>query len=350
MTLLPPVMLAPLSALYSAVTRTRLALYRRGVLKTSQLAAPVISVGNITAGGTGKTPLVEYLARAVHQDGRRVCVLTRGYGREKAGRVMVSDGECMLASEREAGDEPRLLAERLRGVAAVISDANRFAAGQWAMKELGSEVFVLDDGFQHLNLQRDLNIVTIDATRPWGDRRLLPWGRLREPTRGLSRADCVVITRADQSDGVQALQEEIKALVPNGQVFTSQMYTCGFKQVGVSFSEDHGGLTGEIAQPVGTFCAVGNPAAFIQQLRDAGYDPVSTTVFPDHHRFSEYEIASIVRKAKAAGATSLITTAKDAVKLREFSFELPCYVLEIEIRIDDESRFLAMIRAKIAVR
>jgi tetraacyldisaccharide 4'-kinase len=263
---------------------------------------------------------------------------------------MVSDGERVLASEREAGDEPRLLAERLRGVAAVISDANRFAAGQWAIKELGSEVFVLDDGFQHLNLQRDLNIVTIDATRPWGDRRLLPWGRLREPTRGLSRADCVVITRADQSDGVQALQEEIKALVPNGQVLTSQMSTSGFRQVGVSFSEDHGGLTGEIAQPVGAFCAVGNPAAFIQQLRDAGYDPVSRTVFPDHHRFSDYEITNIVKKAKAAGATSLITTAKDAVKLREFSFELPCYVLEIEVRIDDESRFLEMIRAKIAVR
>ena len=350
MTLLPPVMLAPLGALYGAVTRTRLAMYRQGVLKISQLAAPVISVGNITTGGTGKTPLVEYIARAVAQYRKKVCVLTRGYGREKSGRVVVSDGEHVLANEKEAGDEPRLLAEKLIGIAAVISDANRFAAGQWAMTELGSEVFVLDDGFQHLNLQRDLNIVTIDATRPWGDRRLLPWGRLREPTRGLARADCVVITRADQSEGVLALQEEIKGLVPNGKLFTARMITRGLRHVGLNFAESHGGPSDRIAPRVGAFCAVGNPASFIKQLKDAGYDPVSTTVFPDHHRYNEYEITSIVKNAKAAGGSSLITTAKDAVKLREFSFDLPCHVLEIEIRIDDESCFLEMIRARIRVR
>ena len=194
------IVLAPLSVLYAAVTRTRLALYKRGVLKLSTLDAPVISVGNITTGGTGKTPLVEWVARALDRQGRKVCILTRGYGRENPNiRIVVSDGQRILANELEAGDEPRLLAENLLGLAAVISDADRFAAGQWANKEFGSDVFILDDGFQHLRLVRDLNIVTIDATNPWGGGRLLPYGRLREPRGVLSRADCVVITRADQA-------------------------------------------------------------------------------------------------------------------------------------------------------
>src|SRR6202040_1050727 len=145
------IILAPLSVLYGAVTRTRLALYRRGLLKPSKLDAPVISVGNITTGGTGKTPLVEWVGRALDREGRQVCILTRGYGRENPNtRIVVSNGKEILASEREAGAEPRLLAQSLLGLAAVISDADRFAAGQWAIKKFGSDVFILDDGFQHL--------------------------------------------------------------------------------------------------------------------------------------------------------------------------------------------------------
>ena len=212
MTRASSIILAPLGALYGAITETRLALYRRGLLNVSKLDAPVISVGNITTGGTGKTPLVEYIARALAAEGRKVCILTRGYGRENPkARVLVSDGQQVLASENEAGDEPRLLAENLQGIAAVISDADRFAAGQWAISELGSEVFILDDGFQHLRLARDLNVATIDATDPWGGGRLLPRGRLREPRAGLARADCIVITRADQADDFDSLKREIES-------------------------------------------------------------------------------------------------------------------------------------------
>ncbi|HEX8922279.1 MAG TPA: tetraacyldisaccharide 4'-kinase, partial [Pyrinomonadaceae bacterium] len=198
--------LAPLGALYSAVTRARLALYRRGALRVHQISAPVISVGNITTGGTGKTPIVEWIARAVAKEGRRVCILTRGYGRADARRrVLVSDGERILAEAREGGDEPRLLAEKLQGMAAVVSDADRVGAARWAESNLKSDLFILDDGFQHLRIARDLDIVAVDATNPWGGGRLLPTGRLREPLSGLTRADLIILTRTEQAPEIDSL-------------------------------------------------------------------------------------------------------------------------------------------------
>src|SRR5215203_469408 len=216
--------LPPLSLLYGAVTRTRLSLYRRGTFQTSKLERPVISIGNITTGGTGKTPLVEWVARTLHAHGKVVCILTRGYGRKNPHlQVIVSDGYGVLASPAEAGDEPYLLASRLKGLAAVISSADRIAAGREAINDFGTECFVLDDGFQHLRLARDLNIVTIDATNPWGGGSLLPYGRLREKPEGLSRADCMVITRCDQVGSVEGLREEILRLVGKRPIFESQM-------------------------------------------------------------------------------------------------------------------------------
>ncbi|HEY0430584.1 MAG TPA: tetraacyldisaccharide 4'-kinase, partial [Pyrinomonadaceae bacterium] len=190
-------MLPPLSAVYAAVARARLAAYRRGWLSVAKLAAPVISVGNLTTGGTGKTPLVEWVCRVlagesvpgivVAEPPKKVCVLTRGYGRANPkSQVVVSNGTEILVDERDSGDEPMLLARNLLGTAAVIANPNRVAAGEWALKNLGSEAFVLDDGFQHLRLARDLDIVTIDATNPFGGSRLLPAGRLREPISGLA--------------------------------------------------------------------------------------------------------------------------------------------------------------------
>src|SRR5919202_1133451 len=201
--------LAPLGLLYGAVTRARMRLYRTGLLKTENVGAPVVSVGNLTTGGTGKTPLVEWVARAVAGEGLRACVLTRGYGRaDEARRVVASNGARVLAEVAECGDEPRLLAEKLVGVASVVCDRDRVAAARWARAELGAEVFVLDDGFQHLRIARDLDIVTLDATAPWGGGRLLPRGRLREPPAALARAGCVVITRAELAGDLENLRAE----------------------------------------------------------------------------------------------------------------------------------------------
>ena len=349
MTRASSIILPPLGALYGAITETRLALYRRGILNISRLDAPVISIGNITTGGTGKTPLVEYIARALAAEGRQVCILTRGYGRQnQKARVLVSDAQKVLAGEKEAGDEPFLLAENLQGIAAVISDADRFAAGQWAIRELGSEVFILDDGFQHLRLARNLNVAMIDATNPWGDGQLLPRGRLRERRGGLARADCILITRADQAEDVESLRGELDKVSNHRPLFTSVMRVRGLRKFDQPLPTNAARAKPEIEPPVAAFCAIGNPGAFMDQIRNAGYELVGASVFPDHHRYDQRDVGSIIEKARKEGAKSLITTAKDAVKLRGLAFDFSCYVLDIEIRIDDESRFKEMIRAAIA--
>src|ERR1043165_4211084 len=324
-------LLPPLSALYGAVTRTRLSLYQRGTFHTTKLERPVISVGNITAGGTGKTPLVEWISKTIAAQGKNVCILTRGYGREHPQRqVVVSDGQTILATPAEAGDEPYLLATKLLGSAAVISNIDRISAVRYAIENLGTDCFVLDDGFQHLRLARDLNIVTIDATNPWGGGELLPHGRLREPREGLARADCVVLTRCDQAGNIDELLNQIRDLIRGRPLFQSTM-KAAFAQV----------VTG----PIAAFCAVGNPESFFTQVRTRGYELVFQKVFRDHHTYSQQDVNSLVRAARNAGAQSLITTAKDAVKLRSLSFSIPWCVLEIEISFEDEDAFRQIIVA-----
>src|SRR5436190_6339625 len=202
--------LTPLSVVYGLGVWIRNGLYRRGILRADDVGAPVISVGNLTTGGTGKTPLVELLAAQMAANGRRVCVLTRGYGRNSAGRLIVSDNDGVLSDVNEAGDEPFLLAENLRGRAAVICDKNRVAAARWAIENLGSEIFILDDAFQHQRIQRAVNILIIDATNPFGSGRLFPVGILREPISESKRADCFVITRASESGEQDQLRAYIK--------------------------------------------------------------------------------------------------------------------------------------------
>jgi len=340
---LSSLILPPLSAVYRVVTRARISGYQRGWLSVSKLSAPVISVGNLTTGGTGKTPLVEWVCKAVvRETSKRVCVLTRGYGRANPqSQVVVSDGTKLLAAEREAGDEPYLLAHNLLGIAAVVSNPDRFAAGEWAIKNLGSEVFVLDDGFQHLRLARDLDVVTIDATNPWGGGSLLPYGRLREPQAGLSRADCIVVTRTEQAEDTLSLTENVQRLTGTVPVFTSRMLASGIHRLnGEGVNND-----GWPAQPVAAFCGVGNPESFFNQLRQEGYTPVLTRAFADHHNYSQADLSQLIKEAKNHGAKGLITTAKDALKIASLESELPCYVLEIKISIDDEPGLVKMIRA-----
>lgn len=327
--------LPPLSVLYSAITRTRLSLYRRGTFQSTKLDRPVISVGNITTGGTGKTPLVEWVARTIASEGKKVCILTRGYGRDNPDRlVVVSDGKTVMATPSEAGDEPFLLATNLIGVAAVISSADRVAAGNQAIRQFNTDCFVLDDGFQHLRLARDLNIVTIDATNPWGGEHLLPYGRLREPRGGLNRADCIIITRTDQARNLDDLDAEIRSLAKNARIFYSRMRTSRITPL-------QGGSAKTIVPPVAAFCAVGNPQSFFNALT---HELVLQKAFPDHHRYAQAEIDSLIESARSAGANSLITTAKDAVKLRSLSFSLPCYVHEIEPWIENTDELIRLIK------
>jgi tetraacyldisaccharide 4'-kinase len=332
----------PVGLLYGATMRARAALYRKGWLASFDLGVPVISVGNITTGGTGKTPLVAWIARVLAREEGflRVCILTRGYGRKReAERVLVSDGERVLAEAAEGGDEPRLLAEMLRGAAAVVSDKNRVAAARWAREHLGSELFVLDDGFQHLRVRRELDIVTLDATDPLGGGRLLPHGRLREAAEGLGRADAVIITRSEQAKDVGSVKRLAEDLSGKKNVFISRTRTSIVRPLAPQ------GVTSPVsAYKVAAFCGLGNPQAFFNHLGRSGFDLTYTHAFTDHHSYLQSDIEQVVKEARARGAEALLTTAKDAVKLNSINFDLPCFVVEIEFVFEDERALRGLLR------
>jgi tetraacyldisaccharide 4'-kinase len=193
---------------------------------------------------------------------------------------------------------------------------------------------VLDDGFQHLRLFRDLDIVAIDATNPWGGD-----GLLRESLGGLSRADCVVLTRTEQVADVGLIKESIQRIVDKVPVLSSRMLTSAFRKLDGESSE-----APPQPQPIGAFCGVGNPKSFFNHLRSEGLHLVFTRTFPDHHRYKQSELDSLVREAKAKGVKSLMTTAKDATKLQSLKLEMPCAVLVIRISIDDEGPLVDLIR------
>ena len=335
--------LSPLGGLYGAAMKARRALYQTGRFRVHRLSAPVISVGNLTMGGTGKTPLVEWIANELAQKGRRVCILTRGYGRRNsATRVVVSNGSEILLNADRAGDEPLLLAEKLNGRAAVICDADRVSAAHWAIENLKSDVFVLDDGFQHLRVARNLNLLTIDATNPWGNRKLLPAGILREQPAELARADCIVMTRADDPGQTNELQREISKLGSNCPVFRSRMTLRGLREVA---RRESPATTNEIqASSVAAFCAIGNPESFFCLVRRNGYNLCHTRAFRDHHIYTQADIDRVVRESITSGAQILLTTAKDEVKLRKLRFEMLCYAADIEIEIENVEQFSYLIQ------
>jgi tetraacyldisaccharide 4'-kinase len=330
--------LTPASLAYGLGVRLRNRLFRSGALKTHEIDAPVISVGNLTTGGTGKTPLVKWLAIELSSSGQRVCVLTRGYRRNSSGRIVVSDNDSLRANFDQAGDEPFLLGQELQGRAAVVCDANRVAAAEWAIKNLSSQTFILDDAFQHQRIRRDFNILTVDATNSWGNRKLLPAGILREPISQLTRADCIVITRADEVDTSELLAE-IRSLAGNIPIFTSRMRLVQARALGGPYQTE----AIHRQDPVAAFCGIGNPDSFFSLLRREAFDVVHERAFRDHYRYTQADIHRLTTEAIARGAKAIVTTAKDAVKLGELKFELPCLVIDVTIEIEHEREFLSQV-------
>lgn len=337
-------LLIPFGKIYGAVANARNALYDRGVFKTHQLNAKTISIGNITTGGTGKTPLTALVAEILAENGENVCVLTRGYGRESKGRVLVSDKTAVLTDARTGGDEPVELATHLLGKAAVVADADRVAAARWAKQHLDISAFVLDDGFQHRRAGRDLNIVCIDATNAWGNGRVLPAGNLREALSNLARAEAFVITRTDLATA--ATLHEITATLqkyhPNAPIFNAATKIRELQLI------NGGGVAEPQELRLFAFCGIGNPEAFFKDLRrsaekDGAFSITSTLAFADHHNYVGSDVRRIEEAAIKVNATALVTTAKDAVKLGTFSTKLPCYAATLEMVIDDLPKFRAMI-------
>ncbi|OYT72921.1 MAG: tetraacyldisaccharide 4'-kinase [Chloracidobacterium sp. CP2_5A] len=318
--------------LYELGARMRMALYETAYLTPKRLTKPVISVGNITAGGTGKTPLVEYIARYLTEEGHETVVLTRGYGRRSAARVVLNDGQ-PAPDWALAGDEPLMLARQLPDVKVVVG-ADRYANGRFAEMAYGCDVFVLDDGFQHFQLQRDLNILVLDATDPFGNGELLPFGRLREPLYALKRADAVVVTRTDRAFDQAHLLGVLAACDVTAPVFFAYHDIVGVYELGARRPQAQRTLVG---QPIGAFSALGKPVIFEDDLANLGANVVFTKRFPDHHAYAADDIATLVAEAKAAGAKRLATTEKDAVKLEGFDFgDLPVSVVQIKTKLEDE--------------
>lgn len=304
------------SLLYGVGVRLRTWLYAHGWLRQKRLIAPVISVGNLTVGGTGKTPMVIWLAEQLLGDGKRVAVLSRGY-RGKNG----------------TSDEIELMKFRLQGRVSFGVGKNRYVEGQRLETMQPVDVFLLDDGFQHLQLARNLNILLMDASHPLGSEALLPAGRLREPVSAMSRANLVVFTR---SETVQGTIEAI-AKLHNYPVFAAATRLLGFRRFGSDISLLPAGEIG--VGPFLAFCGVGNPNAFLRDLTNWGLAICGQMNFPDHHRYTEQEVLQIQRAMKQAGANALVTTEKDAQNLDGLRIETPVYVCVIDFVVSPEADF-----------
>lgn len=303
-----PALLLPLTPLYAVAVRSRAAAYRRGWIRSHRAAVPVISVGNLTFGGTGKTPTVIALVRDLVRRGRRPAVLTRGYGRtETATRVAIGPDERLDAIE--LGDEPVELARRLPGVP-IIVDRDRVQGAAEAVRRQ-ADILLLDDGFQHLRLERDLDLVLVDAGDPFGGDRLPPRGRLREPPTALARATAVLVTKLPpgQPEVFDELRRRIHAYAPDLPVIGS---TLAASRVRIDFVWR--GLEVLAGARVMAFAGLGRPEAFADVLAAAGAEVLGRRWFADHHRYAEAELAELVAAAQKLGA-HLVTTAKDAVKL-----------------------------------
>ena len=336
--------LLPMGWLYGKIANGRNRLYDRGTFRSYNLGARTISIGNITAGGTGKTPLVALVAEMLADSGERVCILTRGYGRENARqRVVVSNGSKVLADARAGGDEPVELAQKLltRNVV-VVADADRVSAAAWAKEKFGITAFVLDDGFQHRRAKRDLDIVCIDATNPFGGGAMLPGGTLREPIDNLKRADAFVITRMNLVESVESVVAQLRDTNPNASVYGANFEVEEFTKLadfhhGCDTSEDDNDR--QFIANAFAFCGLGNPESFLFQLATQHFAVSGLLPFADHHRYQQSDIELIEAEARSRNSRGLITTVKDAVKLKGLKFSMPCFVAELSVEINDGDRF-----------
>jgi len=276
-------MLPLLAWIYGRGIALRNYLYDRGIFEVHDLGARAISVGNITVGGTGKTPLVAHVARELAARGETVCILTRGYGREdEQSRVLVSDGKTVLVDAAVGGDEPVELATKLLGKAIVIADADRVGAAEWAKRKFGVTAFVLDDGFQHRKVKRDIDIVCVDATNPFGGNRLLPPGRLREPVENLSRADVVVVTRVEQAENIPELRSRIADIACGASVLVCRTRLAELRALSPELTQQKG----SIERRAFAFCGLGNPQNFFNLLLQNAVAIVGTEAFRDHQHYS----------------------------------------------------------------
>jgi tetraacyldisaccharide 4'-kinase len=298
-------------------------------------AVPVLSVGNISAGGTGKTPLVAWLARLMVIHNMRPAILSRGYGRH-----------------RELGvDDENLMLSRLAEGVPVVVDPVRVRGAERAAREHDADVLILDDGFQHRRIQRDLDIVLIDALWPFGAEHLLPRGLLREPLSGLSRADVLLITRSSlvAPERLDEVKDRLRELAPRAVLASCRNVPSGLRTVGGP--GEAGGSVSRLSQGRwGAFCGIGNPEAFRATLEGTGCRLAFFRLYSDHERYTQDQVRSIQERARRAGCGAIVTTEKDAVKIERLlpaDADVPLYALQVEMKFTAGSAELtrAILRA-----
>jgi len=330
---------AAASRLYGLGAGLRRALYARGWLKVKRLPAPVVSVGNLTVGGAGKTPVAACLARLWQDRGKRVAILSRGYGGQSRGVTCISDGRNMYKKPPEVGEEPYWLARTLPGVA-VYTGACRYAAGMAAWQELKPDLFLLDDGFQHFQLHRDLDLVLLDAASPFGNGYLLPRGPLREPLTALAAAQCLILTRFEPSRH-QAQLAAIRAAFPDKPVLTASITPVSVTVYPEGRSDPPAALRHRTLM---AFAGLARPEVFTITLQELGADLKGCRSFPDHHAYSPAELDLLTAEARTLGAEGLVTTSKDWARLGErWDGDLPLWVLEVEARVGDAEKILELL-------
>ncbi len=340
-----------LSRLYHSAVQLRLALYNAGILRQHVIGCFVVSVGNLTTGGTGKTPVVELLARTLTARGKRVAILSRGYRSKPrpwwyrlkcvfSGNPdvvpprVVSDGTQVLLDSRQAGDEPFMLAKNLLGTqerpgAMVVVDKNRFKGGTYAITK-GADTLILDDGFQYLRLRPWTNILLVDSTNPFHNHEMLPCGMLREPIENLRRADYIFLTKSTGRDH-HHLRKFLKRHNPVAEIIECNHVPKYLQEITGPSKQELSYLKGK---KVASLSAIAVPESFNRYLRQLGATIVYQKHFADHHRYHSKELAEFGKAAKAAGAELIMTTEKDAVRLPELPAGiLPTYFLRVEILI-----------------
>lgn len=330
-----------LSQIFTGITRLRAWLYETGLASRFPLGCQVISVGNVTVGGTGKTPVVEILARTLKEEGRNVAILSRGYRKKEkpflqrlfGGDVadpprVVSDGKRVLLDSELSGDEPFMLASNLPGVV-VLVDKNRVKSGRYAISHFGCDVLILDDGFQYMKLKHSHEIVLVDSTNPFGNGHLLPRGILREPAANIRRADFIFITKSDGNTA--QLRARLSRMNDHAEIAECRHRPRYYKN---AFSQEVLPLEAVKGMKVVTLAGIAAPMSFENSVSKMGARILSRERYPDHYRYRAQDIIDVINAADEQGADAILTTEKDAVRLPRLEYpKVPIYYMRMDIEI-----------------
>ena len=335
------ILLMPLCGLYSAIVYARNFCFEVGICKQKKLPCTVISIGNIVVGGTGKTPTVAAIAKLLQRAGSNVAVLLRGYKRQSAEKILfVSDGKNHLCSRDESGDEAHMLAHQLSDIPIIVGK-HRYLTGEAAIAQYKSDVLILDDGFQHRQLARDLDILTIDATNPYGTGSLLPIGTLREPKSSIKRADIIILTHTDVTGtNIEQLKTELNELAPNTPILETIHKPTSLYRLNHTDDNSMIPLNNLSGKRLLAVCGIGNPNTFVRTLENHNPEIVELLAFPDHHIYTESDIQQIKHQMVQCEAEWIITTQKDEHKLTSLNTDLPILVLAIELVFTEGKKML----------